>query len=112
MSEVRELPSREELLELFYYDDCLRWRKDKKKGVQNVKASERVVGCIKRHGYSEIMVNGVKYFLSRIVYQTVHGNLTPDLVIDHINRDRLDNRVENLRATSVKHNNRNQKKTV
>lgn len=110
MNKTRELPSQEELLKIFYYDDGLKWRVDRKQGKLSVKAGEGVVGCDNGKGYIQIWIGNAKYYLSRIIYQTVYGNLTPDLVIDHINRNPLDNRIENLRATTQKHNSRNQSK--
>jgi hypothetical protein len=105
-----ELPSQEELLELFYYDDCLRWRVDNKTGMRNVKAGDTVSGSDIGGGYKKIILNGKPYVLTRLIYQTVKGNLTPDLFIDHINRDTSDNSIENLRPVTPKHNSRNQKK--
>lgn len=107
---VKELPSQAELLKLFYYDNGLRWGVDIRTRGRRVNTGDIVVGCKNNHGYRQITVNGKSYRLSRIIYQTVYGSLTPDLVIDHINRDRDDDRIENLRATSQKCNNRNYSK--
>lgn len=107
MKKAKELPSQEDLLKLFYYDDCLRWRVDIRRGKRDVKAGDEVIGWDIGNGYSRITINNKTYLLSRITYQTVHGNLTNDLVIDHINRDPGDNKIENLRKVSQKHNNRN-----
>lgn len=109
MMKIKELPPQEELQKLFYYDNRLKWRVDRRVGILNIKANDNVVGNVLNSGRAQIMVFGENYLLSRIVYQVVHGNLTTDLVIDHINRNRLDDRIENLRATTQKHNNRNRK---
>lgn len=110
MKKVIELPSQEDLLKIFYYDDCLRWKKDIKKARRDVKAGDKVVGYINSGGYSLIWLDGVQYKASRIIYQLFYGNLTTDLVIDHINRNTLDDRIENLRAVTRKINQRNQSK--
>jgi len=86
MAQTLELPSQEELLKLFYYDDCLRWNVDKVQGAFCAKAGDRVVGNINSRGYATIGIGRKRYNLSRIVYQTFYGGLTTDLVIDHINR--------------------------
>lgn len=106
----KQLPSQEELLATFYYDDKLRWMVDKRCGRLNVKSGDEVVGCFDDRGYLVISFNHQPYKMSRIVYQVVFGNLTPDLVIDHINKDKGDNRIENLRAVSTHVNNRNKSK--
>lgn len=108
MRKPNELPSKQELLTLFYYDDCLRWKVNRKIGVLDAKSGDIVVGSTNGGGYCLINVKGKQYNLSRIVYQTVYGDLTSDFIIDHINRDKLDNRIENLRVTTQKYNTRNQ----
>lgn len=107
MNTATELPSQEELLKLFYYNNGLKWKVDNNKGGRNVKAGDDVVGWSNKKGYKQIMLGGKQYYLSRITYQIIHGNLTKELVIDHINRDSSDDLIENLRATTRKYNNRN-----
>ena len=46
------------------------------------------------------------YFASRVAWVMMTGE-QPKGVIDHINRDRLDNRWENLRDVTVEENNKN-----
>lgn len=43
----------------------------------------------------------------RMVYETFVGEIPEDMVIDHINTIRDDNRLENLRVTTQKENNNN-----
>jgi hypothetical protein len=110
MPKTLEVPTQEYLLKIFYYDDCLRWKVNKRKGPLNVRVGDEVIGCYRSNGYKVIRIDGRLYNLSRIVYQVVYGNLTTDLVIDHINRNPADNRIENLRAVTQKHNTRNRQK--
>jgi hypothetical protein len=57
------------------------------------------------HGYKTVMVNGRNWRIHRLVYLMHYGYL-PD-VIDHINGDRSDNRIENLRDAGTVGNARN-----
>jgi hypothetical protein len=49
-------------------------------------------------------------FMHRVVYERFHGPIPEGLFIDHINGDKLDNMIENLRVCSNKQNCRNQYK--
>ena len=52
--------------------------------------------------YRTITINNKPFLVHRIAYYMVHGNC-PDY-IDHINNDKLDNRVENLRSVTSTQN--------
>lgn len=109
MAKNKELPPLELLRELFEYrDDALRHRIDRKVGRLNVKSGDIVVGNMRPDGYCVVRVNGVKYMLHRLTYQVFRGDLTANLEIDHIDRDRSNNRIDNLRAVTPALNRRNQ----
>ncbi len=60
-----------------------------------------VAGAVNSHGYIAIMVDGMLYTAHRLAFLWMHG-VFPDRELDHINRDRADNRHANLRlATSA-----------
>ena len=56
--------------------------------------------------YRSITVDGVGYLEHRLAWLFVHGRFPPDQM-DHINRNRSDNRLENLREATRSQNQRN-----
>jgi hypothetical protein len=56
-------------------------------------------------GYRSIFIDNKRYLAHRLAWFYVHGEWP--LVTDHINRDRTDNRISNLRNTTYSVNNRN-----
>ena len=63
-------------------------------------------GCINQSGYRQIGHGGQIMLAHRLAWVIVHGEL-PDC-IDHINRDRADNRICNLRSVTHAENLKNQ----
>jgi len=59
--------------------------------------------------YRRVKIDGTAYPLHRLVWLFVHGKW-PCGVVDHINGDPSDNRIENLRDVTVAANIQNQKK--
>lgn len=58
------------------------------------------------HGYRQVSLGNKKIYAHRLIWLYCHGELPAD-TIDHINRDRADNRLENLRSISHRENNLN-----
>lgn len=61
-------------------------------------------GC-NLNGYHRIKIRGVEYYEHQLVFALHYGYVPQE--IDHINRVKNDNRIENLRATSRSNNQRN-----
>lgn len=59
-----------------------------------------------------VKINGTTVGIHKIIYVLFHGSLEDGTVVDHINRDPSDNRVENLRAVPQKINSRNRSMSV
>jgi hypothetical protein len=53
-----------------------------------------------------IEINSKAYFVHRLVWLIAYGEF-PSAFLDHINRDRQDNRISNLRAATLAENNQN-----
>lgn len=66
-----------------------------------------IAGGIEGSGYRRVMVNNRKYLSHRVAWLITHGEW-PKEQIDHINHNRSDNRICNLRGSSRVENYRNQ----
>lgn len=64
------------------------------------------IGHLTRFGYLLIGIDGRSYQAHRLAWLYIHGEM-PKHQIDHINGDKLDNRIENLRDVSQHHNCKN-----
>ena len=60
------------------------------------------------NGYLRVNLDGKKYYVHRLAWFYVHGVL-PNGQIDHINGDRSDNRIANLREATNKQNQENRR---
>jgi hypothetical protein len=58
-------------------------------------------------GYIRVGINGKKYLAHRLIFLYHKGYLPK--TIDHINGDKVDNRIENLRAVTASQNQHNRK---
>ena len=65
-----------------------------------------VAGTMLTNGYLNISIDGQRYRAHRLAWLYVYGDL-PINQIDHINRNKIDNRIVNLREVSNKENHRN-----
>ena len=74
-----------------YKDGSLYWKNDRG---SNAKAGARA-GRLLSTGYRSIHVSGRRYQEHRLIFLWWHGVLPEQ--IDHVNRDKADNRIENLR---------------
>lgn len=99
--------------EWFYYDEsspsCLRWKVDvfcgQYKTVLNVAAND-VAGTYS-NGYYFVRLDGDSYCAHRIVWEILKGKIPEGMFIDHINRERSLNTIDNLRLTTKQHNAQN-----
>ena len=64
------------------------------------------VGTLRSDGYRQVKFRGTRYLTHRLIVLYHHGYL-PENQIDHINRVRDDNRIENLREVTRSCNMRN-----
>ena len=120
---IKPLPTQEYLLECFRYEPetgLLYWRerplyhfRDENKRIMKVTNSKNVgnlVGYLNSMGYYDTELEDVRYRVHRIVWKLYYG-VEPREFIDHINGDRTDNRIENLREANYNENMSNVKKS-
>jgi hypothetical protein len=100
-------PSTEEIKNTFnYVDGCLYW---KIKPAVAVSIGDKAGSLHKKTGYMQVSYKNKRYLLHRLIW-VWHGNeLSKELEIDHINRNKQDNRIENLRQVTRKENRKNRK---
>jgi hypothetical protein len=100
--------TQERVRALFTYDRAtgkLYWKS--RRGV----AAGREAGCVsRRDGYRRVGIDFTDHLVHRIVWLHEMGEMPPG-VLDHINMDRLDNRIENLRAATKSQNGFNRRQS-
>lgn len=73
--------------------------------ILNKSTSHISTGSEEKHGYKRININGKEYRLHRVILQSFDPKENfENLVVDHINGIRDDNRLENLRWTTFEDN--------
>lgn len=77
---------------------------------KNTKAGD-VAGYNMPDGYIRITLGGIKYKAHRLAWLYVNG-VMPELMIDHINGNPSDNRIQNLRLATDNQNQYNKKISI
>lgn len=97
--------TQERIRELFdYRDGNLYWKRSK---AHCVEVGDRA-GTSHPNGYRKIQINGKQYFAHRLIFLYHHGYL-PEF-LDHIDSEKSNNEISNLREATHQENHRNQKK--
>lgn len=92
------------LRDLFFYDPDV-GKFIGKRGVQG-RIAGSVAGYVESRGYVKIKIDGVEYRAHRLAWLYVYGEF-PSMDLDHINWDKSDNRIENLRMVTRCENQQN-----
>ena len=87
---------------LEYVDGCLFWKNDQ----GNVKAGSRAGGVgLDSHGYRRVGIKSKIYLEHRLIYVMHHGEYPKE--IDHIDGNKTNNKIENLRSVTRSQNRKN-----
>lgn len=95
--------------DIFEYDcGALKW---KARRSSNAMAGHNA-GTVRPDGYLQVSLFGKTQLVHRVIWEMHNGPIPDGMEIDHINHDRLDNRIENLRIVSRQENSVNLSKRI
>lgn len=94
--------SQEELRRMLDYDP--------ETGVFTRHVSGRIAGTVRPDGYNQISVNKKLYLAHRLAWVYIYGAIPDGLDIDHKNRIKTENWIENLRCVTHSINLQNQRR--
>ena len=96
-------PNQERLRERYEYDS----EQGLLVSIQNNHSQRRRrrTGVTKPRDYRRTYIDGKHYCHHRLVWIWHHGAVDPEILVDHINQDRHDDRIENLRLATASQNN-------
>ncbi|AKN44481.1 hypothetical protein NKFEDGME_00094 [Salmonella phage STP-SP2] len=111
----KPLPDYDYLVQRFSYNEEtgeLIWKEIEVKVYQhkswNTKYAGKPAGtCNKSSGYLQVILDGVQYYYSRIVWKLITGEDPGEFEVDHIDLDKSNHKRDNLRLTTRSQNNKN-----
>lgn len=102
---IHDLEKIKTLLEYNAETGLFTWKVNRKGNAK----SGMIAGWHHKQGYTSIRVDGHEYLAHRLAWAFQYSFIPENMQIDHINGDRQDNRIENLRLVSHAENCQNSK---
>lgn len=111
--ETKEI-SCEDVSQLVYYDETsptfLRWKVDRVFGSWRFNKDAVAGHCSSNpETYSSVRIYGKSYRAHRVIWVLFNGGIDSGSVIDHIDRDRHNNKISNLRLVNQSQNSKNRR---
>lgn len=76
----------------------------RKKNISNTKIGDIAGSLHKSTGYLRLNIDRKSYYVHRLIYFYFTGKYDCNFEIDHINKNKLDNRLDNLRMVTTSQN--------
>jgi hypothetical protein len=102
-------PSPAEIHAVVHYEDGVLTWKNRNISKVDKQFAGKTAGSLRPDGYIALAWKGKQIMAHRLIWIMHNGSIPNGLFIDHINRDRKDNRLKNLRLCSISENNCNAK---
>lgn len=92
--------SKDTICEMFYYKEGHLWNKHARGRAKK----DECASYIDSNGYGCISINNNKYCEHRLIWIMQNGSISDDSQIDHIDRNKYNNNIENLRLVTQMQN--------
>ena len=94
---------------MFTYDNRIGVLRNKQK--RNKAKVGEIAGVKINGGYRQVRIGGIRYVMHRLIWVYHNGDIPKGMIIDHINHNPEDSRIENLRLATITANNRNARRS-
>lgn len=87
-----------------FFEDHVQIDPDSPSGLSWRRYNGRHITGRRADGYYRFQLDGESWVVHRVIWCLTHGDVDPGVVIDHIDRNKANNSLENLRETDQRQN--------